>query len=123
MDWTQLSSAGGHFEVGTVANATAACLGYSLDYILRMGVEKIQAHRQPLLDRLQSELPRLGFQAMTPAGSTSPIVTFAKQDTAEVSARLRRAAIDIAVYPHRIRISPSVYNDQADIDRLLEALG
>jgi selenocysteine lyase/cysteine desulfurase len=122
MDWTPAPSAGGHFEVGTVSNTTTACLNYSLDYILQLGVENIQAHRQPLVLRLQNELPRLGFQAMTPTGSKSPIVTFAKEDTGEVSNRIKRARIDIAVYPHRIRISPSVYNDLADIDRLLEAL-
>jgi selenocysteine lyase/cysteine desulfurase len=122
MDWTPLPSAGGRFEVGTVSNATAACLNYSLDYIQQLGVENIQAHRQPLLSRLQKELPRLGFQALTPAMSTSPIATFAKEDTREVAARLKQARIDIAVYPHRIRISPSVYNDLADVDKLLEAL-
>jgi hypothetical protein len=41
---------------------TAACLNYSLDSILRLGPEKIQAHRQPLLRRLRAEMPRLGFQ-------------------------------------------------------------
>jgi selenocysteine lyase/cysteine desulfurase len=122
MDWTPSPSAGGHFEVGTVANPVAACVSHSIDYILKLGVANIQAHRQPLLRRLQSKLPRLGFQPMTPEASTSPIVTFAKSDTADVSVRLRRANIDVAVYPHRIRISPSVYNSQADIDRLLEAL-
>lgn len=122
MDWTSSASAGGHFEVGTVSNTTAACLNYSLDYILQLGVENIQAHRQPLLSRLQKELPRLGFQAMTPVDSKSPIVTFAKGDTGRVSSRTKQAGIDIAVYPHRIRISPSVYNDLGDVDRLLEAL-
>lgn len=122
MDWTASPSAGGHFEVGTISNTTAACLTYSLDYILRLGVEKIQAHRQPLLRRLQTELPRLGFEAMTPAESTGPIVTFAKADTRELAQRLIRAQIDIAVYPHRIRISPSLYNDQGDIDKLLAAV-
>ncbi len=122
-DWTPSGSAGGHFEVGTVSNTTAACLTYSLDYILKLGVENIQAHRQPLLRRLQSELPRLGFQPMTPSESLSPIVTFAREDTRELAARLKRAHIDIAVYPHRIRVSPSVYNDESDIDKLLEAIG
>jgi selenocysteine lyase/cysteine desulfurase len=122
MDWTQASDAGGHFEVGTLSNTTAACLNYSLDYILQLGVEQIQAHRQPLLRRLQQEMPRLGFEAMTPRGSSSPIVTFAKEDTKELAQRLKRAHIDIAVYPHRVRISPSVYNDQSDIDKLLESL-
>jgi selenocysteine lyase/cysteine desulfurase len=122
MDWTASPTAGGHFEVGTVSNTTAACLTHSLDYIAQIGVENIQAHRLPLLRRLQSELPRLGFQPMTPAGSVSPIVTFAKEETRPFADRLKRAKIDVAIYPHRIRISPSVYNDQADIDKLLEAL-
>ena len=122
MDWTASPTAAGHFEVGTISNTTAACLKHSLGYILEVGVEKIQAHRQPLLRRLQTELPRLGFQPMTPADSTSPIVTFAKEDMREVAARLKRAQVDIAVYPHRMRISPSVYNDQGDVDKLLAAL-
>jgi selenocysteine lyase/cysteine desulfurase len=122
MDWTQETGAGGHFEVGTVSNATLACLKYSLDYIQQLGVENIQAYRQPLLRKLQKEMPRIGFEPMTPPESTSPIITFAKKDTKEVSLQLRRANIDIAVYPHRVRISPSVYNSLADVDKLLEAL-
>ena len=122
MDWSQSSGAGGHFEVGTVSNTTLACLTHSLDYIQRIAVAKIQSHRQPLLSRLQKEMPRLGFEPMTPLDSASPIVAFAKKDMTGVSERLRRAAIDIAVYEHRVRISPSVYNDQGDIDKLLEAL-
>jgi len=122
MDWTQAPDAGGHFEVGTVSNTTIACLSYSLNYIKQLGVENIQAHRQPLLRRLHKELPHLGFESMTSSESTSPIVTFAKKDVGNISQRLRSANVDIAIYPHRIRISPSVYNDQTDIDKLLEAL-
>jgi selenocysteine lyase/cysteine desulfurase len=122
MDWTALPTAGGHFEVGTVSNTTAACLTHSLDYLMRIGVENIQAHRMPMLRRLHTELPRLGFQPMTPADSVSPIVTFAKDDMRPLAARLRQAKIDVAIYPHRLRISPSVYNDQSDIDKFLAVL-
>jgi selenocysteine lyase/cysteine desulfurase len=122
MDWTASPTAGGHFEVGTVSNTTAACLTHSLEYLMRIGVENIQAHRVPMLRRLQTELTRLGFQPMTPAGSVSPIVTFSKEDMRPLAARLRQAKIDVAVYPHRLRISPSVYNDQSDIDKLLAVL-
>jgi selenocysteine lyase/cysteine desulfurase len=122
MDWTASPTAGGHFEVGTVANTTAACLSHSLDYIMQIGVENIQAHRLPMIRRLQTELPRLGFQSMTPTDSVSPIVTFTKEDMRPLAAKLRQARIDVAVYPHRLRISPSVYNDQSDIDRLLAAV-
>jgi selenocysteine lyase/cysteine desulfurase len=122
MDWAASQTAGGHFEVGTVSNTTAACLTHSLDYIMQIGVEKIQAHRLPMLRRLHIELPRLGFHPMTPADSVSPIVTFAKEEMRPLAAKLRQAKIDVAVYPHRIRVSPSVYNDQADIEKLLETL-
>jgi selenocysteine lyase/cysteine desulfurase len=122
MDWTQSGGAGGRFEVGTVSNTTAACVNYSLNYIQQPGVENIQAHRKPLLLRLQKEMPRIGFEPMTPTDSNSPIVAFAKKDAGDLPAKLKRANVDIAVYPHRVRISPSVYNDAADIDKLLDAL-
>jgi len=125
MDWTQASDAGGYFEVGTISNTTVACLSHSLEWIKQMGVEKIEAHRLPLLDRLQKELPRLGFEPMTPVGSRSPIVTFAfgpGKDAAQLTGRLKQAKVDIAVYDHRIRVSPSVYNDRTDVDKLIAAL-
>jgi len=121
-EWKQSGGAAGHFEVGTVSNTTVAALGYSLDLLRRIGVETIQSYRQPLLQRLRKELPLLGFEPMTPAESTSPIVAFAVADTERFATRLRQAKLDIAVYPHRIRISPSIYNDEGDIDRLLECL-
>jgi selenocysteine lyase/cysteine desulfurase len=122
MDWTQVKGAGGYFEVGTVSNATLACLTYSLDYLLQLGVERIQAYRQPLMARLHKELPRLGFEPMTAADSRSPIATFAKKGAGSLTGRLKDAKVDIAVYDHRVRISPSVYNDGSDIEKLLDAL-
>jgi selenocysteine lyase/cysteine desulfurase len=123
MDWTAWPSAGGHFEVGTVSNTTVACLSYSLHYIAQLGVGNIQAQRQPLLRRLQKEIPLLGFRPMTPLDSTSPIVTFSRENAGQLAPKLKAARVDITVSPHRIRISPSVYNDQSDIDRLLDVLG
>jgi selenocysteine lyase/cysteine desulfurase len=121
-DWTQRHDAAGHFEVGTVSNTTVAALNFSLEWIQQLGVSAIQAHRQPLLARLQKEMPALGFEPMTPHESTSPIVAFALKDTERIAKKLSTANIDIAVYPHRVRISPSIYNTAADVDALLECL-
>jgi len=120
--WTPKNDASGHFELGTVANAVAAALSVSLPYIQRLGVDEIQRHRQPLLKRLQDEMPRLGFTAQTPRGSTSPIVTFASKDTREAARRLDAAKVQVRVAPYWIRIAPSIYNDMRDVERLLEAL-
>jgi selenocysteine lyase/cysteine desulfurase len=97
-----------------------ACLN-SLDYIQQC-IENIQAHRQPLLSRLQSELPRLGFQVMGPSGSASPTVAFAKQDAREVAARIKQARNRCRHLRTESAFLHRIYNDLADVDKLLEAL-
>lgn len=112
----------GYFEVGSQANGAWAALSHSLPYIRRLGVENIEAHRQPMLERLRTEMPRLGFEPLTPAGSRSALVSFAVKDAGPVQERLKEAKVNARVGDHFIRLSPSVFNDMSDIDRLLEAL-
>lgn len=60
---------------------------------------------------------------MTPVDSISPIVTFAFKDADRLlKPRLDAANINISLYQNRFRISPSVYNDMADINKLIETL-
>jgi selenocysteine lyase/cysteine desulfurase len=120
--WTPGTGASEYFQLGTMASGVAAALGVSVPYIQALGVESIQRYRQPLVDRLQRELPRLGFVPQTPLDSTSPIVTFAHKDAEKITRKLAAARVNVRVAPYWMRIAPSVYNDQHDIDRLLEAL-
>ena len=120
--WTAQQGAGAHFQVGTSAYSALGALQHSLKHIQEVGVANIQKHRQPLIDRLQREMPRLGFESITPAGTTSPIVSFAMKDPVRVAARLRAANVTVGDSLNRLRISPSVFNDQRDVDRLLAAL-
>ena len=120
--WKQLENAAGYFEQGTLANAVSETLAYSLDYIHRLGVERIHQHSQTLIARLRREVPKLGHALITPEESRGPIVAFELKDPASVQAKLNRAKVDVTIADHRMRVSPSVYNDQADVDRLLEAL-
>ena len=105
-----------------MSQATIAALSFSLPYIQRLGVENIQAHVQSLTRRLQKEMPQLGYPSATPAETKSAIVSFVVKDPHAVSARLEKANVDAKVEQHLLRVSPSVYNNQADIDRLLNAL-
>jgi selenocysteine lyase/cysteine desulfurase len=117
------NTASGLFEVGTPAWAALACVAGSLDYIASIGVDAIAHYRQPLLQALQSKLPPLGFTALTPLDSRSPVVAFACKDAQlRFAARLRAEKIRISVYENRLRISPSVYNTMDDVDRLVKAL-
>jgi selenocysteine lyase/cysteine desulfurase len=120
--WELGDDASAHFEVGSVAGSARAALGASLPYLRRLEVSRIQEHRQPLLQRLRAEMPRLGFECATPEGTTSPIITFTMGSGTHVQERLRRANIDARVASNYVRFSPSVYNDLADVDAVLEAL-
>ncbi len=122
-DWTSSDDVGGYFQVGTYAGAAIVALRDSLNYLLDTGVDNIQAHRIPLLKKLQAELPSRGFIPLTPAESTSPVISFAYKNAETIlKPRLDAARVNISVYPHRIRISPSVYNDMTDIDKLIQAV-
>lgn len=122
-DFKSKDDVSGYFQVGTFASPVIAALRSSLEYILATGVGNIEAYRQPMLKKLQGALPRLGYQPMTPIDSTSPILAFAYENAHhKLKPKLDAAGVDITVYENRFRISPSVYNDMADIDRLIEAL-
>jgi len=123
-EFTQGDKTRHHVEVGTLGNAAVPALNFSLHYLLNTGVDKIQQYRQPMVDKLQRDLPKLGYQPMTPRGSTSPIVSFAMQGAEKkLAKKLANAGINIQLYENRFRISPSVYNDMADIERLVNVLG
>jgi selenocysteine lyase/cysteine desulfurase len=120
--WRLSSDATGHFEVGTSGSGAQHILAETLPYIRKIGVEKIQAHRQPFLKKLREEMPRLGFAPLTPPESTSALISFTMKDRADVVRRLKRANVNVRVAEDFLRVSPSVFNDMGDIDKLLEAL-
>jgi len=122
VEWKQMENAEGFFEIGTYANATIAALSYSLPLILKLGVEKIQAHAQGLLAPLKKELPKLGYACITPEESRGPIASFLVSDSQKTAAAVKRANVDVSLSPGRMRVSPSIYNDETDVQKLLAAL-
>ena len=113
----------GLFEVSTPAWGALAVAQAGLDHLLGLGVESIAQRRRPLTEAVWTGLSRLGLQPLTPAGSRSPIVAFAGRDlAARVGSRLESAGVRVTLHPHRIRVSPSVYNTADDVDRLVQAM-
>jgi selenocysteine lyase/cysteine desulfurase len=111
------------FEVSTPSwSALAAAVG-ALGYINDIGVERITAHREPLLRRLREELPKHGFTPLTPADAQGPSIVFARDG---VGPRFKQALQDekifVTAYKNRIRISVSVYNDTHDVEKLIRIL-
>ncbi len=122
--WRLMPNATGHFEVGTPAIGVMRVLQQSLPYIRKLGVENIQAYRQPMLKKLQTEMPRLGFAPLTPPESTSALVAFTVngKNYQTISQRLQQANVQVRLTPNVMRISPSVFNEIRDIEKLLDAL-
>jgi len=120
--YEQLQTAAGHFELGTYANSVLAALSYSLPWIQKIGVEKIQGHALELNAKLRAEMPRLGFECITPERARGTIIAFAVKDGAATAAKLKAMKVDVSLSPGRMRISPSIYNTMADVDALINAL-
>lgn len=123
LTWEPLPGAA-RYETGTFPNALALCAHTSLQYIERLGQSNIRAHARQLTDRLQKELPRLGYASLTPVGNETPIVAFQLKDVAATARKLRQARVTATIIEkeRRMRLSVSVFNVQEDIDRLLAAL-
>jgi selenocysteine lyase/cysteine desulfurase len=125
------------YEGSQISFLSGICAHTGLAYLTKLGVEKIRAHVQPLTARVQAELPRLGYQPITPLDAPTPIVSFLPANMAETQAKLDRAfghqvvsfrewywtneQGERAMVPG-MRLGISVYNNDADIDRFLNAL-
>lgn len=116
------SGARGRFELGGESGLVLRAVQDSMARIEHMGVEAIAAHRRPLLSRLRSRLVDRGYRALSPNGD-GPLACFAFENaSARLTAKLRAARIEIAIYQNRIRVSPSIFNTMDDVERLLEVL-
>jgi selenocysteine lyase/cysteine desulfurase len=121
--WEPLPGAA-RYETGTFPNALALCSLTSLQYIEKLGLQNIRAHARQLTDRLQKELPTLGYPSVTPKNTQTPIVAFTVKDVEATQKKLRdgKVSATIIASEKRMRLAVSVFNTQADIDRLLSVL-
>jgi selenocysteine lyase/cysteine desulfurase len=102
-----------------------AGLEASLDFILRVGVGKISSHSFQLLDLLAERLQKRGYKVCSPLASDarSTIVAFSAatpQATEELHGKLRSHGIAVSLRYNMIRVSPHVYNTEAQMGRFLE---
>jgi selenocysteine lyase/cysteine desulfurase len=122
-EWELGGATANLFEVGTPNWAGLAAAMGSFRYIKSIGIDAIARHRAPMLERLQTELPPLGFESLTPPDQQGPFVTFASAGMKDgLRGRLESERIFITQGKNRFRVSVSVYNDMNDIERLLAVL-
>jgi selenocysteine lyase/cysteine desulfurase len=124
LTWEPLPGAA-KYETGGIGVLLAACVSEGINYVQQLGVDKIRAHARQLTDRLQKELPPLGYKPLTPPGTETPIVAFELKDAAATAKALQagKVAGTIIANEKRLRLSVSVFNTHDDIDRVVAALG
>ena len=114
---------GSRYEPGNVSYVAYAGEYEALKRILALGVENIYAYTKPMCDRLKKELPGLGYKLITPMDAKSSMVVVQAKDLGAARKKLERAHIQVTTTgENRIRISPALYNNMGDVEKLLRAL-
>lgn len=115
------------FELGTYPVPIMLGMDESLKFITELGTKRIQQHNHKLLDMLISYLESSPAYTITSDLSTkhrSGILTFSTTsgDIRDVFARLLKRRISTALREGSIRVSVHVFNNTADMKRLITAL-
>lgn len=124
LTWEPLPGAA-RYETGGIPVVLAACVDAGINYVNKLGLTNIRTHARQLTDRLQKELPPLGYKPLTPAGTETPTVAFELKDAAAAAKLLQAGHVagTIVANENRIRLAVSVFNTHEDIDRVVAVLG
>ena len=92
-------------------------------YILNVGIEKIEAHVLELTARLREGLDELGLEVLTPAepARRAGNVCIARADGKRLAELLAERGVLVWEADGRVRYSAHLYNDSTDVDRAIEA--
>jgi selenocysteine lyase/cysteine desulfurase len=116
----------GRFECGTLNILGIYALGASLELILGLGAEAIEARVLGLADYLVQGLTERGFAVVSSRerGEASSIVaaTHPSLSSPAIVAKLRERDILVAHRSGRLRISPHFYTTEEELDRLFAVL-
>jgi selenocysteine lyase/cysteine desulfurase len=92
-----------------------------------IGIERIAAHDQQLIDELIESLNGSKYKVLSPLSGDqrSTLVYLSHQDPAaneRIAQGLKQRRVSIAQREGRLRVAPHLYNSSNDITQLTEAL-
>jgi selenocysteine lyase/cysteine desulfurase len=124
LTWEPMPGAA-RYETGGIPVLLAAGVNAGIDYVNKCGLTNIRAHAKQLTDRLQKELPPLGYKPLTPSDTQTPIVAFELKDAAATTKMLQAGHVAGTVIANesRLRLAVSVFNTHDDIDKVVAVLG
>lgn len=112
----------------TASFLNLAAMRASVEFLLRVGVERIEQHARALVRSLVERLPRDRCVLASPAeearrGTFVGVAARTPEATKALWERLQRQKIHVARRENALRIAPHLYNSEREIDRLLDILG
>ncbi len=114
------------FEVSTMAYGCAIGLARSIEYLLRIGVDRIWEHNLRLTGLLIEGLEKRGVEIVSPQGEeerTSIVAArFSGQAATEVAQHLNSRRVVVSERQGLLRFSPHLYNEPSDIERAMEEI-
>jgi cysteine desulfurase/selenocysteine lyase len=113
------------FEMGYYAVLNLMGMKAAMQYFKDLGVPEIRKHNHGLIDRLASYVKSNRFYAITSnmeEAHRSSIFTFSCKDVNTLHRKILDARIVLVVREGSIRVSAHLFNNEADIDRLIGVL-
>jgi selenocysteine lyase/cysteine desulfurase len=111
------------FDYATLPFAEVYQLGAALQYLNRVGVDRIERHTVALAGALREGLAAQNFRLFTPPQNGSSIVSFhVDREAARMREKLEKAGVQVSFREKgtQIRVSPALFNTRADVQRFLE---
>jgi len=114
-------------EWASYFNFNLAAMDVSVDFVARMGPERVATHNRKLIELLFERLPKDRFVLASPLDPArrGPYGCFAARSpekTAEVYQHLRKENVVVSLREGNIRVSPHLFNSERDIDRLISVV-
>ena len=122
-DRLEYAASAARFEAGTLAYGCAIGLAKAVHFLNEVGIPRILQHNRAITDLLLGELERLGGECASPGGvarSSILSIRFPGLDAPRLSQQMNAQNVVVSERGGVIRISPHLYNDENDADRLLE---
>jgi cysteine desulfurase/selenocysteine lyase len=95
-----------------------------INYLLHVGLEEIENRDMALADRFVEGIQEMGLGFLSPLrrDARSQIVTFVPTDAEKTQQALEAAGMTLPRRLNGIRVSPSFYNEEWEIDKLLDVV-
>jgi selenocysteine lyase/cysteine desulfurase len=124
-DHMALPATAGRFELGNFNLPAIQGLGAAIDFINQVGIEKIQRHCFDLGDHLIERLDRLNVGLVGPRDRQhrAPHIYVIALPAADWLDYFTQNGIRVSPERDGIRVSLGMFNNAADIERFVEAIG